>query len=114
MASATPASGQRVEFRTNDAPGRVLGGTITRISASGTRDPDQVFRNHLEMASFSMDPATGLTTRHLFEVEVALEGLTDGLLQRGMTGHMRLIGMSEPVGKTLLRKALIFVSRVSD
>jgi len=27
---------------------------------------------------------------------------------------LRLIGMSEPVGKTLLRKALIFVGRISD
>ena len=103
-----------VEFRTKDAPGRVLRGTIQRVSAAGTRDPDEVFREHLEMADFSMDPRTGLTTRNLFEIVVTLDELPGDPPPRGMTGHLRLIGMSEPVGKTLLRKVLLFVSRVSD
>ncbi|MEE9127319.1 MAG: HlyD family efflux transporter periplasmic adaptor subunit, partial [Planctomycetota bacterium] len=114
LASATPAAGQAVEFRTQDAPGRVVRGTIQRIAAAGTRDPDETFREHLEMAHFSIHPGTGLTTRHLFEIEVTLDESPDSQLRRGMTGYLRLVGVSEPVGKTLLRKALIFVGRVSD
>ncbi len=114
MASAMPAAGQKVEFRTEAAPGRVVHGTIRRIGSAGTRNPDATFRDHLEMARFSIDPSTGLTSRHLFEIEVILEEMPEGQLLRGMTGTLRLIGMSEPVGKTLLRKALIFVGRISD
>lgn len=114
LAACRPKVGQQVEFRPVGMPGQVMQGVISRVTPAGTRELDALFKEHLDLTHFSLNPATGLTARSHFEIEVTLDSDAPEVLRRGMTGILRLPGATEPFGKKILRKALLFADRLAS
>lgn len=114
LAACQPKVGQTVEFRSVGLPNQVLHGVISRVTPAGTRELDPLFKEHLDLTHFSLNPATGLTARSHFEIEVTLDAEVPSTLRRGMTGILRLPGATEPFGKKILRKALLFADRLAS
>lgn len=112
VASARPAVGMRIEFRTEGGPDQTLRGTIERIAPAGTRRLDETFLEHLDPAQFALHPITQEASRQQFEVEVELEPGAPAQLMHGMSGRLRLEGRAEPVGRWMYRKVLLFADQL--
>lgn len=107
--------GSSVEFRSRANPGDTWHGQVKRVIPAGRREFDQPFTAHLDPADYSVNPATGKATRSQFEVEVVLrEASSKGRLPHRLTGSLRFEGKSEPLGVSLMRKALTFLRSLTS
>jgi putative peptide zinc metalloprotease protein len=116
MVDAAPRIGQRVEFRPHAETGRVLNGTITRISPGGSRHMELTTLTHLAGGDIVVQPDTNLANEAYFELTVTLDvdpsagaGFT---LARNMTGRLNLRATPEPLGMQLIRTFIRFTDKL--
>jgi putative peptide zinc metalloprotease protein len=115
LVAVRTSPGSPVEFRSHADAGRIWKGQVRRVIPGGSRDFDQAFAAHLDPADYSVNPATGRTTRSQFEVEVILlEASTPGQLPHRLSGSLRFKGVSEPLGVALWRKSLTFLRSLTS
>lgn len=111
VAAAAPRVGDAVEFRAVGLTGRPLRGFVRRITPAGGRTVNLAPLTAQGGGDIIVRDGAGTTTAPYFELTIVLEP-ADVPLRCGMTGEVRFPGRPEPLGLTLLRKALQLVNRV--
>lgn len=113
LAATRPEPGTRVEFRSHALPGRLVVGYVTRLAPAGRHEFDHTFAGFLDPADYAVQPGTGRATRSQFEIEVRLDEPVEARTLQGLTGKLRLEGVSEPIGQRLVRKVRTFLRSLS-
>lgn len=115
FARAAPAVGATVEFRAAAEPGVTHHGTIERVVPNGGRALDAALAPLSELGGggIAVDPRTREASRAHFELVIALDA-EPALPPTGSTGAVRLAAPSERFGNELLRRAILFLRRLSE
>lgn len=114
FAAVRPEVGQRVQFRPQHMPERVLEGIIDAVRPVGSRELPQRFLDHLDLTEYSLHPLTQEASRSQFEVSIAFDASQRDAFRHGMTGRLRFQAESEPLGRMLYRKALVFLGQLGS
>lgn len=112
VAAAQPAVGDRVRVRPTAMPGKVLTGSIVRITPAGSPRIEQISLTHLGGGSIAVDPKTRAALRPYFEVAIALDAPAEAPLQFGMTCQVRFRGEGAPLARVLARRVIRFTDRL--
>lgn len=115
IAATRPSPGQAVEFRSLASPDELVMGRVLHVAPAGRREFDQSFAQFLDPVDYSVNPATGMAARSLFEIEVEVDATqSNSSVVQGLRGKLRIPAAAEPLGARLLRKARTFLLRLTN
>jgi|CXWL01.1.fsa_nt_gi putative peptide zinc metalloprotease protein len=108
---ARPSVGDRVEFRAASAAGQTLTGFVVAVAPAGSRSEILSPLTQLAGGEIVVDPQTQQARRPYFEVTIALPE-AEGL-HYGVTGCVRMSGVSETIASRLTRRITRFINTLA-
>ncbi len=103
--------GDRVEFRAANASGQTLTGHVVAVAPAGSRAVILPPLTQLAGGEILVDPQTQQARQPYFEVTIALPD-AEGL-QYGVTGCVRMSGVSETLASRLTRRVTRFIDMLA-
>ncbi len=112
IALVKPEQGDPVFFRAASLPGEEVRGLVVAVQPVGSVKIDDVQFTQDAGGDIQVNPYTSEAARAFFRVSVAIEPETAEHVRRGMTGTVRLTGEPAPLGRTVVRRLLVFLERL--
>ncbi len=112
MASAQPAVGDEVQFRSYAQPAETHEGHIVSIDAVGSRHVELIALTQLAGGRIAVDPTTFESNKPYFEITVDLPNVQRAYFRHGATGALLLHGPPQPIGTRVARKVIRFLQRL--
>ena len=103
--------GDRVEFRAASATEQTLTGLVVAVAPAGSRAEILAPLTQLAGGEIVVDPQTQLARQPYFEVTIALPEAKG--LHYGVTGCVRMSGVSETIASRLTRRITRFINMLA-
>jgi len=111
LTDVRPGVGDRVQFRTADLAGRVIGGRIVKINPSGSRRVKLASLAAQHGGEVAVQPQTQEARQPYFELTIELDESPPDL-RHGLTGRVRFDADPQPLGRSMIRGVMRFLHKL--